>query len=154
MEPLLFRLGPTINIHRSPLGGRGFECLSEDPVLSGKLAVSIIRGLQDNGIAACPKVSLQGSIIGVRYSSLTTARMSIALSLQRARTGEAQEQLGSLATSVEGDLPQAISDCHSRVGSLDADDQLQQGQWCACGRASVLAQASIERGVGVRQHDC
>lgn len=52
-----YRLGPTINIHRSPLGGRGFECLSEDPVLSGKLAASIIKGLQDNGIAACPKVS-------------------------------------------------------------------------------------------------
>lgn len=50
------RLGPTINLHRSPLGGRGFECISEDPVLSGELAASIINGLQSSGVAACPKV--------------------------------------------------------------------------------------------------
>ncbi|KAG7528588.1 hypothetical protein FFLO_06074 [Filobasidium floriforme] len=48
-------LGPTINLHRSPLGGRGFECISEDPVLSGELAAGIIKGLQSNGVAACPK---------------------------------------------------------------------------------------------------
>jgi beta-glucosidase len=48
-------LGPTINLHRSPLGGRHFECLSEDPFLSGRLATAYVRGLQDNGVGACPK---------------------------------------------------------------------------------------------------
>lgn len=48
-------LGPTINIHRSPLGGRHFECFSEDPVLTGDLAAGYVRGLQDNGVAATPK---------------------------------------------------------------------------------------------------
>ncbi|QIG39311.1 glycoside hydrolase family 3 protein [Microbacterium sp. 4R-513] len=48
-------LGPTINLHRSPLGGRHFECFSEDPELSAELAAAYVRGLQENGVGACPK---------------------------------------------------------------------------------------------------
>jgi beta-glucosidase len=48
-------LGPTINLHRSPLGGRHFECFSEDPELSGVLGAAYVRGLQENGVAATPK---------------------------------------------------------------------------------------------------
>jgi len=48
-------LGPTINLHRSPLGGRHFECFSEDPELSAVLAAAYVGGLQDNGVAATPK---------------------------------------------------------------------------------------------------
>ncbi|KAJ0421208.1 putative beta-glucosidase J [Aspergillus carlsbadensis] len=43
-------LGPTINIQRSPLGGRGFESFSEDPVLSGLLAASYCNGVKDGGV--------------------------------------------------------------------------------------------------------
>ncbi|QCR44455.1 glycosyl hydrolase [Curtobacterium sp. SGAir0471] len=48
-------LGPTINLHRSPLGGRHFEAFSEDPVLTGDLAASYVDGVQENGVAATPK---------------------------------------------------------------------------------------------------
>ncbi|KAK6197362.1 beta-glucosidase [Scheffersomyces amazonensis] len=48
-------LGPTINIQRGPLGGRGFESFSEDPYLTGLVATSIIKGIQDEGIAATIK---------------------------------------------------------------------------------------------------
>ncbi len=48
-------LGPTINIHRTPLGGRDFECYSEDPYLSGILAASFTDGLQKEGVGACVK---------------------------------------------------------------------------------------------------
>ncbi|SBS72301.1 Beta-glucosidase [uncultured Microbacterium sp.] len=48
-------LGPTINLHRSPLGGRHFECFSEDPELTAELAAAYVRGMQDNGVAATPK---------------------------------------------------------------------------------------------------
>lgn len=48
-------LGPTINIHRTPIGGRNFECYSEDPFLSGMLASAFTDGLQGEGIAACVK---------------------------------------------------------------------------------------------------
>src|SRR6516165_1828815 len=48
-------LGPTINLHRSPLGGRPFEAFSEDPVLTADLAAAYVTGVQDNGVGATPK---------------------------------------------------------------------------------------------------
>lgn len=48
-------LGPWVNIIRSPLHGRNFEYLSEDPYLSSVMAVNYIKGVQDQGIAACVK---------------------------------------------------------------------------------------------------
>src|SRR6185436_17647119 len=48
-------LGPTINLHRSPLGDRLFETFSEDPLLTGRLAAACVRGMQDSGVGACLK---------------------------------------------------------------------------------------------------
>lgn len=48
-------LAPTVNIHRTPIAGRNFECFAEDPYLSGMIASSYIKGLQDKGIGACIK---------------------------------------------------------------------------------------------------
>ena len=48
-------LGPGVNIYRSPLNGRNFEYMGEDPYLAGQMVVPYIKGVQQNGVAACVK---------------------------------------------------------------------------------------------------
>ncbi|HQZ33284.1 MAG TPA: glycoside hydrolase family 3 C-terminal domain-containing protein [Ilumatobacteraceae bacterium] len=48
-------LAPTVNLHRTPIGGRNFECMSEDPVLTARIAVGYIRGVQRHHVACCVK---------------------------------------------------------------------------------------------------
>ena len=48
-------LGPSINIKRSPLCGRNFEYMSEDPVLTATMGVEVIKGVQESDVAACAK---------------------------------------------------------------------------------------------------
>ena len=48
-------LGPTANMQRGPLGGRGFESFSEDPYLAGVATASVVQGIQSEGIAATVK---------------------------------------------------------------------------------------------------
>ncbi|KAK9473857.1 glycoside hydrolase family 3 protein [Dipodascopsis tothii] len=48
-------LGPTVNMQRSPIGGRGFESFSEDPVLAGVIAGAVIRGIESTGVSATIK---------------------------------------------------------------------------------------------------
>ncbi|MGG7308299.1 beta-glucosidase H [Curtobacterium sp. AB451] len=64
-------LGPTINLHRSPLGGRHFEAFSEDPLLTGDLAASYVDGVQENGVAATPKHYIANDYETDRFTAST-----------------------------------------------------------------------------------
>jgi beta-glucosidase len=48
-------LAPTVNLARTPYGGRGFECFGEDPVLAARIAAAYVRGVQSEGVAATVK---------------------------------------------------------------------------------------------------
>jgi len=48
-------LAPTVNLHRTPVGGRNFECMSEDPLLTAMTALEYVKGVQSNGVASCIK---------------------------------------------------------------------------------------------------
>lgn len=64
-------LGPTINLHRSPLGGRHFEAFSEDPLLTANLAAAYVRGVQDQGVGATPKHYVANDYETERFTAST-----------------------------------------------------------------------------------
>ena len=100
-------LGPTINLQRSPLGGRGFEAFSEDPLLTGELASAYVRGLQDHGVAAAPKHYVANDFETERFTADVevderTLRELYLAPFERAVTGAGAWLVMSAYNSVRG----------------------------------------------------
>lgn len=62
-------LAPTVNMHRSPLAGRNFECYSEDPVLAGRLAAAFVRAAQAQGVVTTVKHLVANDAEHERYTT-------------------------------------------------------------------------------------
>ena len=66
-------LGPGVNIYRTPLGGRNFEYMGEDPYLASRMVVPYIKGLQSKGVSACVKhYALNNPTTSIRTNTTVT----------------------------------------------------------------------------------
>lgn len=118
-------LGPTINIQRGPLGGRGFESYSEDPLLSGILAGHYVRGLQESGVSATLKHFV--------CNDLESERMAInALVTNRAMR---EIYLLPFMIAIELGKPRAVMTAYNQVNGCHAAENkmllqdILRGEW-------------------------
>ncbi|CAE6526051.1 unnamed protein product [Rhizoctonia solani] len=120
-------LGPTINIQRSPLGGRGFESYSEDPLLSGTLARAFIKGVQSEGVSATIKHYVT--------NDSEFERMSISSELSTRALREIYLRPFELACRDPETAPWAVMTAYNRVNGVHASenkyllDSVLRKQW-------------------------
>ncbi|OHE96941.1 beta-glucosidase [Colletotrichum orchidophilum] len=108
-------LGPTINTQRGPLGGRGFESYSEDPVLSGILAGNYVNGVQETGVSATLKHFV--------CNDLESERMAVnALVTDRAMR---EIYLLPFMIAIEVGKPRAIMTAYNKVNDVHAAESKQ-----------------------------
>jgi len=118
-------LGPTINLHRTPLGGRLFEAYSEDPLLTGVLAASYVKGLQERGIAATPK----HYVANESETERRTASMELDAKTLR------EVYLLPFEIVVEDEAPWAIMAAYNNVNGIPATEHTElvegvlKGEW-------------------------
>ncbi|BGP25151.1 hypothetical protein JCM10295v2_004071 [Rhodotorula toruloides] len=118
-------LGPTVNIQRSPLGGRGFESYSEDPTLSGLVAAAYINGVQSKGVAAAIKHFVANDQEFERFSSSSEVS-------QRALR---EIYLEPFRLAVKHSNPKAFMTAYNRVNGLHCSedenliDAILRGEW-------------------------
>lgn len=118
-------LGPTINIQRGPLGGRGFESFSEDPVLSGLAAASYCSGVQDGGVVPTLKhlVCNDQEHERVAVSALVTPRALREIYLL------------PFQLAIQGARPGAVMTSYNKVNGLHASENpglirdILRGEW-------------------------
>lgn len=139
-------LGPGLNLKRSPLGGRNFEYYSEDPYLSGKLAAGFIRGVQENGIAACPKHLAVNSQEHLRMTSDSVVDQRTLRELY----------LTGFEIAVKEGRPRAIMSSYNRINGVYANENaelltdLLRREWGFDGIVVTDWGASNDHGEGVR----
>ena len=112
-------LGPGLNIKRSPLGGRNFEYFSEDPYLAGKMAAGLIRGIQQNGISACPKHFAANSQELLRMSSDSVVDERTLREIY----------LTGFEIAVKEGHPRSIMSSYNRINGTYANDSYELLTW-------------------------
>jgi len=118
-------LAPALNIHRNPLGGRGFEYYSEDPVISGRMAAAAIRGIQSTGVAATPKHLVANEHEWNRYT----------IDVQVSERPLREIYLRAFEIAVREGRPQALMTSYNRLNGLYTSQNRQmidgvlRGEW-------------------------
>ena len=107
-------LGPTVCIVRTPLAGRTFESFSEDPLLTARIAVAYVQGVQAGGVACCIK--------HFACNDQEHERMTI--------------ERGGRGAPPARDPPRRLRSRRPGGRRLVGDDRLQQGQRCVLRRAA------------------
>ena len=124
-EDVNILLGPGLNMKRSLLCGRNFEYFSEDPYLAGKMAAAYIRGVQSNGVAACPKH------FAVNSQELRRMAMDSVLDERTLR----EIYLTGFEIAVKEGCPQAIMSSYNQVNGTYANEnphlltEILRGEW-------------------------
>jgi beta-glucosidase len=101
-------LAPTVNLHRSPLGGRHFECYSEDPLLSGEIGAAYVAGVQQMGVAAAVKAFVA--------NDSETERLTVDVRVSERALREVY--LGTFETIVRRAGPWALMAAYNRVNGV------------------------------------
>ena len=139
-------LGPGLNIQRNPLCGRNFEYFSEDPYLAGKMAAGYIRGIQSQGISACPK--------HFAVNSQETRRM-VSDSIVDERTLR-ELYLTGFEIAVEEGRPKTIMTSYNLVNGVYANENehllqdILRGEWGYQGAVVTDWGGSNDHALGVK----
>ena len=142
-------LAPTVNLHRTPYGGRHFECFSEDPLLTARIGVAYVRGLQSQGVGAtvkhfiCNDSETERMSVHVRIDERTLRELYLAPFEAIVREAGAWAVMASYnrvngSTMTESPLLRAI--LHDEWGY----DGLVMSDWTATRSTEAAARAALD----------
>ena len=142
-------LAPTVNLHRTPYGGRHFECFSEDPLLTARIGVAYVRGLQNQGVGAtvkhfvCNDSETERMSVDVRIDERTLRELYLAPFEAIVREAGAWAVMASYngvdgSTMTESPLLRAI--LHDEWGY----DGLVMSDWTATRATEAAARAALD----------
>jgi len=142
-------LAPTVNLHRTPYGGRHFECFSEDPLLTARIGVAYVRGLQSQGVGAtvkhfiCNDSETERMSVDVRVDERTLRELYLAPFEAIVREAGAWAVMASYngvngSTMTESPLLRSI--LHDEWGY----DGLVMSDWTATRAAEPAARAALD----------
>ena len=142
-------LAPTVNLHRTPYGGRHFECYSEDPLLTARIGAAYVRGLQNSGVGACVKHFIandsetQRMTVDVRVDDRTLRELYLAPFEAIAR----EEGAWSVMAAYNGVDGHTMTESPLLRDILHADwgyDGLVMSDWTATRSTEAAANAALD----------